>query len=120
MKESEYFSYNFLMDFFLLIYRSATPQTRSPGGSSIGAERDSSGANTKDRTVSFVIVLQNFDGCKRSTKMCQYLDELTSSSSGYIYCGILLMESNVLTSKTVSLNLVFECTYGVAYRNHLV
>lgn len=36
------------------ICRSATPQTRSPGGSSTGAERDSSGVITKDRTVSYV------------------------------------------------------------------
>ena len=36
-------------------YRSSTPQTRSPGGSSTGAERDSSGAITKDRTVSYYV-----------------------------------------------------------------
>lgn len=54
---------------FCLIYRSATPQTRSPGGSSTGAERDSSGAITKDRTVSCnETLLHNFVGAMNFTK----------------------------------------------------
>lgn len=69
----------------MCIYRSATPQTRSPGGSSTGAERDT-GANTKDRTVSCnEIYVISFNGVENFAKN-------VAQNQSHIYRRILLME----------------------------